>query len=567
VNSLTDQELLRDYTGRRSETAFAELVRRHVDFVYSATLRMVRDTHLAEDVTQGVFVALAQNARQLTSHPVLSGWLHRTAQNLAANTVRSDVRRRAREQEAVAMNELLAPEPEAIWKHIAPQLDAALGELNEPDRDALLLRYFERKSAREMAQTLGTTEDAAQKRVSRAVERLREFLSKHGVTVGASGLVVVISANAVQAAPIGLAVTISTAAIFAGKTITSAATATAIKTIVMTTLQKTLITATLAVVAGAGIYEAHQASTLRSQVQTLQQQQTPLAEQLAKLQAENKQLSNLVAQAKDQKSLSQAQLNELLKLRGQAGQAQTAVQQLAKLKASSAQQNGTMPAYFTNAMAQGVAMAEKFKKKDALAKLARMKAALQLTDDQEQSISNILIKNIENGSQQVLNAMQGKQQDPATLSASQNEEAAIKALLTPDQLAAYPDFKQAEVTVSASNSAKGELAMMAGEMDLSQEQQDKIQAALYQYDLNQTSASENNKDAIAQARASGNFANALSLQVERQKQALEDKLKILGEILTPEQLKTYQQKQLDIIDMQISATKMFLPQSTNAVPQ
>jgi len=512
-------------------------------------------------------VALAQNARQLTSHPVLSGWLHRTAQNLAANTVRSDVRRRAREQEAVAMNELLAPEPEAIWKHIAPQLDAALGELNEPDRDALLLRYFERKSAREMAQTLGTTEDAAQKRVSRAVERLREFLSKHGVTVGASGLVVVISANAVQAAPIGLAVTISTAAIFAGKTITSAATATAIKTIVMTTLQKTLITATLAVVAGAGIYEAHQASTLRSQVQTLQQQQTPLAEQLAKLQAENKQLSNLVAQAKDQKSLSQAQLNELLKLRGQAGQAQTAVQQLAKLKASSAQQNGTMPAYFTNAMAQGVAMAEKFKKKDALAKLARMKAALQLTDDQEQSISNILIKNIENGSQQVLNAMQGKQQDPATLSASQNEEAAIKALLTPDQLAAYPDFKQAEVTVSASNSAKGELAMMAGEMDLSQEQQDKIQAALYQYDLNQTSASENNKDAIAQARASGNFANALSLQVERQKQALEDKLKILGEILTPEQLKTYQQKQLDIIDMQISATKMFLPQSTNAVPQ
>jgi len=558
---------LRDYTGRRSETAFAELVRRHVDFVYSATLRMVRDTHLAEDVTQGVFVALAQNARQLTSHPVLSGWLHRTAQNLAANTVRSDVRRRAREQEAVAMNELLAPEPEAIWKHIAPQLDAALGELNEPDRDALLLRYFERKSAREMAQTLGTTEDAAQKRVSRAVERLREFLSKHGVTVGASGLVVVISANAVQAAPIGLAVTISTAAIFAGKTITSAATATAIKTIVMTTLQKTLITATLAVVAGAGIYEAHQASTLRSQVQTLQQQQTPLAEQLAKLQAENKQLSNLVAQAKDQKSLSQAQLNELLKLRGQAGQAQTAVQQLAKLKASSAQQNGTMPAYFTNAMAQGVAMAEKFKKKDALAKLARMKAALQLTDDQEQSISNILIKNIENGSQQVLNAMQGKQQDPATLSASQNEEAAIKALLTPDQLAAYPDFKQAEVTVSASNSAKGELAMMAGEMDLSQEQQDKIQAALYQYDLNQTSASENNKDAIAQARASGNFANALSLQVERQKQALEDKLKILGEILTPEQLKTYQQKQLDIIDMQISATKMFLPQSTNAVPQ
>jgi RNA polymerase sigma factor (sigma-70 family) len=570
VNSLTDQELLRDYTGRRSETAFAELVRRHVDFVYSATLRMVRDTHLAEDVTQGVFVALAQNARQLTDHPVLSGWLHRTAQNLAANTVRSDVRRRAREQEAVAMNELLAPEPEAIWKHIAPQLDAALGELNELDRDALLLRYFERKSAREMAQTLGVSDDAAQKRVSRAVERLREFLSKRGVAIGASGLVIVISANAVQAAPAGLAVTISAAAIFAGTAVSTSTVIAATKAIAMTTLQKTLITAALAVFAGTGIYEAHQASQLRDQVQTLQQQQAPLAEQLAKLQAENKQLSNLVAQAKDQKSLSQAQLNELLKLRGQTGQARTALQELAKLKNNAAQQSGTMPAYFTNAMAQGVAMSEKFKKKDALAKLDRMKEKLHLTDDQAQAISNIMTKNIEASSQLVLNAMLGKQtpaQDQTSSSASQNEEAEIKALLTPDQLAAYPDYKQAEVTVSASNSAKAELAMMAGEMDLSQEQQDKIQAALYQYDLNQTSASENNKDAIALARASGNFADALSLQVERQKQALEDKLKILGEILTPEQLKTYQQKQLDMIDMQINATKMFLSQSTNAVPQ
>ena len=267
MNSLTDQQLLRDYTGRRSEAAFAELVRRHVDLVYSAALRMVRDAHLAEDVTQGVFVALAQNARQLTDRPVLSGWLHRTAQNLAAKAVRSDVRRRAREQEAAAMNELLSAEPDAVWEHIAPHLDAALGELSEADRDALLLRYFERKSAREMAQTLGISDEAAQKRVNRAVERLREFFAKRGVTVGASGLVVVISANAVQAAPAGLAVTISTAAALAGTTFTTAATATATKTIAMTTLQKTIIGATLAVAVGTGIYEARQDSQLRDQVE------------------------------------------------------------------------------------------------------------------------------------------------------------------------------------------------------------------------------------------------------------------------------------------------------------
>ena len=114
MNGLSDHQLLRDYTGRRSETAFAELVRRHVDLVYSAALRMVCDAHLAEDVTQSVFAALAQNAPQLTDRPVLSGWLHRTAQNIAAQTVRTDVRRRAREQEAAAMNELLAPEPDAL---------------------------------------------------------------------------------------------------------------------------------------------------------------------------------------------------------------------------------------------------------------------------------------------------------------------------------------------------------------------------------------------------------------------------------------------------------------------
>jgi RNA polymerase sigma factor (sigma-70 family) len=230
MNGLTDQELLRDYIERRSETSFAEVVRRHLDFVYSAALRMLRDAHLAEDVTQAVFVALAQNARQLTNRPILSGWLHRTTQNLAAKTVRSDVRRRAREQEAVTMNELLSTEPEADWQQIAPHLDNALGELSEPDRDALLLRYFEQKSAREMAQTLGTSEEAAQKRVSRAVERMRELFEKRGVTVGASGLVIALSTHGVQAAPTGFSasITAATALTKSTATITTALTAKAL---------------------------------------------------------------------------------------------------------------------------------------------------------------------------------------------------------------------------------------------------------------------------------------------------------------------------------------------------
>jgi RNA polymerase sigma factor (sigma-70 family) len=235
MNEQTDSQLLRDYAGNHSEAAFTELVRRHLDFVYSAALRMVCDPHLAEDVTQGVFLALAKSADQLSEHLALSSWLHRTAQNIAAQTVRTIERRRAREQEAATMNQLLATGPNTPWEYIAPHLDAALGELTEPDRDVVLLRYFENKSLREVGLQLGISDDTAQKRVSRAVERLREFFAKRGVTVGASGLVVVISANAVQAAPVGLAVTISTAAALTGTTIAATATATAVKTIAMTT--------------------------------------------------------------------------------------------------------------------------------------------------------------------------------------------------------------------------------------------------------------------------------------------------------------------------------------------
>jgi RNA polymerase sigma factor (sigma-70 family) len=278
VNEWTDQELLRDYAERRSEAAFSELVRRHVDLVYSAARRMVCETHLAQDVTQNTFVALAQNARQLTDRPVLSGWLHRTAQNLASKTVRTDVRRRAREEEAATMNELLAESGTDVppdWAEIAPHLDAALGELNESDREALMLRYFERKSAREMAQTLGISDEAAQKRVSRAVERLRELIGKCGVTVGAGGLVVAISANAVEAAPIGLATTISTAAALAGTAAQTSTVIAATKTLAMTTLQKTVLVAAFAAAVSLGMYEAHRASTLGARIKTLQLETKP----------------------------------------------------------------------------------------------------------------------------------------------------------------------------------------------------------------------------------------------------------------------------------------------------
>ena len=318
MNDLSDQQLLRDYSERRREAAFAELVRRHVNLVYSAALRLLRDAHLAQDVTQAVFAALAENAPRLAQHPVLSGWLHCTARNLAAKAIRSDVRRRTREQEAAAMNELLSNSAENPWETIEPRLDDALGQLNAADREAVLLRFFEKKTASEMAGILGISDEAAQKRVNRAVERLRDRLARRGVAVGAGGLVVVLTANAVQAAPIGLAAAIIPA-VLGGTTAATSTTIAITKTIAMTTLQKIIIGTALAAAVGAGVYESHQTAQLRGQIETLRQSQTPLIEQNQELQSALASATNRLAGWLAGSPTRQSSSNdtELLRLRGE----------------------------------------------------------------------------------------------------------------------------------------------------------------------------------------------------------------------------------------------------------
>jgi RNA polymerase sigma factor (sigma-70 family) len=247
VSTKSDPQLLREYAGGRSEAAFAELVRRHLDLVYSAALRITGDAHLAKDVSQGVFVALAKDAGKLATHPVLAGWLHTTTRNIATRAIRSEARRRKREQQAAAMNDPSETEP--VWDEIAPHLDAALAELPDSDRDAVLLRYFENQSARDIAAVLGISPEAAQKRVNRGVEKLREKLAKRGVT--AAGLTGAISAHAVQAAPAGLAVAIS-GTVPAGTALAAIGT----NIIAMTTFQKLIAGAVVvAIIAGTAGYQ------------------------------------------------------------------------------------------------------------------------------------------------------------------------------------------------------------------------------------------------------------------------------------------------------------------------
>jgi RNA polymerase sigma factor (sigma-70 family) len=304
VTDQSDSRLLKAYVERRLELAFNELVHRHVDLVYSAAIRMVRDPHLAEDVTQAAFIALARQASQLVERPTLAGWLHRTAQNIAAQTVRTIERRRAREQEALAMNEHIStsPDPDVWWQRIEPHLDAALGQLIDADRDAVVLRYFHKKSAAEIAAILGVSDDAAQKRVNRAVDKLREVFAKNKITIGVGSLGILISANAVQAAPAGLASKIL------------AATAAITVTAGITMIQKMLIAGFAALALGVGIYSVHS----QKQIAALQAQRTALNQQIAQISQERDDAKNLLAAAQRENEQRQNNQRELLRLRSEA---------------------------------------------------------------------------------------------------------------------------------------------------------------------------------------------------------------------------------------------------------
>jgi RNA polymerase sigma factor (sigma-70 family) len=322
VNEKSDAQLLRDYSAHGDESAFRELVARHTDFVFSAARRQVESSAVAGDLAQNVFTDLARKAGdvagKISADSSLAGWLHRSTRYAALNHLRDTRRRRTNER--LAMEQLRTDsEPSADWEQIRPALDEALDSLGDEDREALLLRFFQKKDFREVGAALGVSDDTAQKRVSRAVEQLREFFSKKKIAVGAGGLVAVISANAVQAAPAGLAATISAAAILTGTAVSTSTVIAATKAIAMTTLQKTIVTVTIAALAGAGIYETHQAAQLREQNQTLRQSQAQLAGQFQQLQANVAAATNRLAEflADDSRRKSNPEHAELLKLRGQ----------------------------------------------------------------------------------------------------------------------------------------------------------------------------------------------------------------------------------------------------------
>lgn len=201
-----DIALLRRYAEEGSQGAFADLVRRHVDLVYGAALRRTHgDPHHAADIAQQVFTRLARDSRRLSRHPVLVAWLHTATRNAALNLMISEKRRQVREHQALDLAPAGAGDAGPNWERLRPVLDAAIDELPEPDRAAVVLRFLERRPFAEIGAALRVSEDAARMRTDRALNKLRTALARHGITSTATALSAIVSSQPLVSAPAGLA--------------------------------------------------------------------------------------------------------------------------------------------------------------------------------------------------------------------------------------------------------------------------------------------------------------------------------------------------------------------------
>jgi RNA polymerase sigma factor (sigma-70 family) len=308
------QILLADYVKTGSESAFRELVSRYINLVHSTALRLVNgDDHLAEDITQTVFVDLARKAHTLSRDVMLGGWLHRDTCFVAGTTMRGERRRQFRERQAVAMS-IPADHTAANLALVAPILDEAINQLEPDDRQAILLRFFEQLEYRAVGEAMGSNEDAARMRVTRALDKLHAMLKNRGVALSAVALGAALATGAVSAAPFGLAATVAGGAL--ASVASAGASATLFKFMTLTKLKIAVVTAIAVAAVAVPVVVQHQSlAKLRDENQALQQQ----AAQLDALQSENERLSNLVVQAGTRPPVSEEQARELARLRNVVG--------------------------------------------------------------------------------------------------------------------------------------------------------------------------------------------------------------------------------------------------------
>jgi len=362
------------------------------------------------------------------------------------------------------------------WTQIEPLLDEAMQSLDEADRSAILLRYFESKSLRQVGEALGATEDAAQKRVQRAVERLREFFAQRKVRVGASGLVALVSANAIQAAPAGLAAAVATSAVGA----CTSTTVTLTKAIVMTTLQKAIIATAVAGALGAGLYQARLVHTLREQVQTLEQQQEqqpPLTEKTRQLERERDRATTALAALASEDAARKRSPNEVLKLRGEVGRLR---QENAQIGSSNALSKATATPearkILRDVQKAGMSMVYKGFAQEA-----------KLTPEQTDKLNDLLADHVMKNVDHITTALRDKLAPDQMNGLFANQDAElqqqVEALAGPDGLAQYQDYSKNLLATLSAEQFKGMLSGTGSEKEQKSNQlrhllQEEVQAAL-----------------------------------------------------------------------------------------
>jgi RNA polymerase sigma factor (sigma-70 family) len=320
-----DATLLRRFALESSESAFSELVRRYLDLVYSAALRQVNgDSGLAADICQSVFIDLARKARFIRPEAPLAAWLHRATRLAALAALRSEGRRAAREQEVAIMHE--QDEQPVDWNSFRPAIDAALDDLNDQDREAVLLRYFQQQPLREVAAALGLSENAARMRVDRALDKLRRVLAKRGVTSTASALSVALTAQALTPAPAALAGTLVATALSAAAVST---TSTLLPLMASIKLKLGLAAVLVAAVGTPLVFQRNENARLRDENRDLR----GLTAEVERLRREN---TEITASRPDPGELARlrGQQSELMRLRAEVGALR---EQARKLNAATAQ--------------------------------------------------------------------------------------------------------------------------------------------------------------------------------------------------------------------------------------
>ena len=329
---IEDAELLRRYAEEKSEQAFAELVQRHIGLVYASALRRVGgDAQLAEDVTQQVFTEVARRATVLGRRPVLAGWLFTSARFAASKAVRTVRRRLEREQEAQIMVELSSDTAAGIdWEKARPVLDDAIGELDERDREAILLRYFEDRDFSSIGARFNLSENAARMRVERALEKLRTRLARRGVTSTAAVIATVLAQQTAVALPAGLATTVTSVALAAGGVASGAAAgfgSSAVITFMSMSKLQVGLAGALVVATGSGfLIQGRNIAELRSEITLLQEQNN----EAVALKTENQRLRNTAA---EMSTLRQDDV-ALAQLRDEAAALQATLQKVAQTNAA-----------------------------------------------------------------------------------------------------------------------------------------------------------------------------------------------------------------------------------------